>query len=114
MAERTRRNQRIKLIIMSWFEINGTDILSKNNLSRTIFGTTERWGIYIGGRWCLDYTWKLVFGISDEAWNEKAKNIKTNKDFYDFCEWLGVYYKGGDNKIHRKGLTYNELGEEIN
>ena len=73
-----------------WFEINGNEIRSNDT---NPWGEHNRWGLYIGGRWCLDYTWKLMFGISTEDWNDKCFNLKTNNDFYDFCDWLGVKYK---------------------
>ena len=84
---------------MAWFEINGTEIRSNDT---NPWGEYNRWGLRIGGRWCLDYTWKLYFGISDDDWNNKSNNLKTDQDFYDFCEWLGVRYKK-DGKIYKKG-----------
>ena len=96
---------------MAWFEINGNHIISRNYNPWGEYNGAV-WGLYIGGRWCLDYTWKLIFGISDIDWANKSDNIKTDKDFYDFCEWLGVYYKK-DGVIYRRDEKYNEYGKKI-
>lgn len=87
---------------MSWFEINGNRIVARNELSGTMFGTTETWGRYLGGRWCLDYTFKLVFGLSNEDWEKRCSNLRTDSDFYELCDWLGIYYKK-DGELHNYG-----------
>ena len=95
---------------MTWFEINCNHIISKDyNPWSADNGAV--WGLYIGGRWCLDYTWKLVFGISTEDWNNRCSNIKSHKDFYDFCEWLGVNYKK-DGIIYKRGEKYDDFGKK--
>ena len=96
---------------MAWFEINGNHIVSHNYAPWGEYNGAI-WGLYIGGRYCLDYTWKLMFGIPDADWAEKSANIRTDKDFYDFCDWLGVWYKK-DGTIYRRGEKYNEYGEPV-
>lgn len=76
---------------MAWFEINGNHIVSHDYVPWNEDNGAV-WGLYIGGRWHLDYTWKLMLNISTDDWNNRCSSIKTHKDFYDFCEWLGVYY----------------------
>lgn len=97
---------------MAWFEINNYEIVAKDHLSGTQWGIYECWGKFIGGRWCLDYTWKLTFGISDKDWNTKCNELKTDKDFYEFCEWLGIYYKK-DGHIYIKGKEVDQFGKPI-
>lgn len=96
---------------MSWYEINGNRIVS-NDYNPWSEDNGTVWGRYIGGRYCLDYTWKLVFGISTEDWNNRCSNIKSHKDFYDFCEWLGVNYKK-DGIIYKRGEKYDKFGKKI-
>lgn len=96
---------------MFWYEINGNRIVS-NNYNPWSEDNGTVWGRYIGGRYCLDYTWKLVFGISTEDWNNRCSNIKSHKDFYDFCEWLGVNYKK-DGIIYKRGEKYDKFGKKI-
>jgi hypothetical protein len=96
---------------MAWFEINGNHIVSRDyNPWSEDNGAV--WGLYIGGEYCLDYTWKLIFGISTDDWNNRCSNIKTDNDFYNFCEWLGVWYKK-DGVIYRRGEKYNEYGKKL-
>lgn len=86
------------------FELSNQTIYATNTyLEDTLWSETEVWGIYIGGRWTLDYTWKLMFNISNEDWNNRCSNIKTDKEFYEFCEWLGVRYRSNDGKIYHNG-----------
>ena len=89
--------------------MQGVNVQKVALLLLTIFNSSGR---YIGGRYCLDYTWKLVFGISTEDWNNRCSNIKSHKDFYDFCEWLGVNYKK-DGIIYKRGEKYDEFGKKI-
>ena len=96
---------------MAWFEINGNHIVSHDYNPWCEYNGAV-WGLYIGGRYCLDYTWKLIFGISDIDWANKSDNIKTHKDFYDFCEWLGVYYEK-DGVIYKHGEKYDEQGKKL-
>ena len=84
------------------FEIYNHIIYADNNLKGP-WNRREVWGMYVG-RWVLDYTWKLSFGISENDWNNRCSNIKTDEDFYDFCNWLGVRYKYIDGQIYHKGL----------
>lgn len=67
---------------MAWFEINGNHIVSHDY---------NPWSEYNGGVW---------------------GNIKTHKDFYAFCEWLGVYYKK-DGVIYKHGEKYDEQGKKL-
>lgn len=97
---------------MAWFEIDGWQIFAKDHLSSTQWGSTECWGKFIGGCWRLDYTWKLTFGISTEDWNSRCLELKSDKDFYEFCEWLGIYYMK-DNVIYRKGEKYDKYGNKL-
>ena len=87
---------------MAWFEIIGNEIWSNEDIPTNSWnnGNHDRWGVYLGGRWCLDYTFKLMFGISTEDWKTKFMNIKTDDDFYAICDWLGVRYK-------KNGKLYN-------
>ena len=52
-----------------------------------------------------------MFGISTDDWNNRCSNIKSHKDFYDFCEWLGVNYKK-DGIIYKRGEKYDEFGKK--
>jgi len=90
------------------FEIRGDYILAINSiLENSVFSNTEIWGCRIGGRWCLDYTFKITFGISDKDWNEKCEHLTTNDDFYNLCEWLGIRYKRNGHIYH-----YNQIVEK--
>ena len=77
---------------MAWFEIRGQEIWSDDYIPSGMGGEHHLYGIKLGGRWCLDYWFKIMFGLSDEDWKNRCSNLCTNKDFYDLCEWLGIYY----------------------
>ena len=99
---------------IAWFEIRGQEIWSNDDLQDTPFGSLGEnlYGMKLGGRWCLDYWFKLMFDISDEDWENKCSNLKTDQDFYDLCEWLGIYYmKYGI--IYRKGQKYDKKGNKL-
>ena len=86
------------------FELTSDTIYAVNSiLQGSAFSECEIWGIRLGGRWVLDYTWKLSFDIPEEEWNNRCNNIKTDTDFYNFCNWLGVRYKQ-NGKIYHNGL----------
>jgi hypothetical protein len=53
-----------------------------------------------------------MFGLSDDDWKNLCSNLCTNKDFYDLCEWLGIYYMK-DNVIYRKGEKYDKQGNKL-
>ena len=93
---------------IAYFEIVGDRIIAREYLDYPTFG------MHIGGRWCLDYYFKLLFNISNEDWNDRCMSLYTDDDFYDLCDkWLGVYVKRGDGFIYRKGKKYDEWGREI-
>ena len=65
-------------------------------------GIRGRWGMFLGGRWILDYTFKLVFDLSTEQWESEYFNIRTDKDLYAKFDELGIRWSDG-NTIHWKG-----------
>ena len=75
-------------------------------------GENHLYAIKLGGRWCLDYWFKIMFGLSDEDWKNRCSNLCTDKDFYDLCEWLGIYYMR-ENVIYRKGEKYDKYGNKL-
>ena len=94
---------------MAWFVIKGEKIWSDDFYP---YGEHKIYGIRLGGRWCLDYTFKLLFNISSDDWNTRFENIKTDQDFYDICEEIGVYYMK-NNIIYRKGEKYDKFGNKL-
>lgn len=97
---------------MAWFEIRGNEIWSADYIPSGMGGEHHLYGMKLGGRWCLDYTFKLMFRISTEDWDNKFKNIRTDQDFYDICEWLGIYYMK-QGTIYRKGEKYDQYERRI-
>ena len=100
---------------IAWFEIRGEEIWSDDLSPSTPWGDLgehNRYGMRIGGRWCLDYWFKMTFGISNKDWETKCCNLRTNQDFYDLCEYLGIYYMK-DNIIYRKGEKYDKYGNKL-
>ena len=97
---------------MAWFEIRGQEIWSDDYIPSGMGGEHHLYGIKLGGRWCLDYWFKIMFGLSDEDWKNRCSNLCTNKDFYDLCEWLGIYYMR-ENIIYRKGEKYDNQGNKL-
>ena len=97
---------------MAWFEIRGQEIWSDDYIQSGMGGEHHLYGIKLGGRWCLDYLFKIMFGLSDEDWKNRCSNLCTNKDFYDLCEWLGIYYMR-ENVIYRKGEKYDKYGNKL-
>ena len=53
-----------------------------------------------------------MFGLSNEDWENRCGNLRTDKDFYDLCEWLGIFYMK-DNIIYRKGEKYDKRGNKL-
>ena len=53
-----------------------------------------------------------MFDLSNEDWENRCCHMKTNKDFYDLCEWLGIYYMK-DGIIYRKGEQYDQKGNKL-
>lgn len=96
---------------MFWFVIHD-DMLrtSASNSYHEYAGAL--WGRYLGGRWCLDYWFKIYFNLSNEEWDDISENIKGDKDLYDLFDKLGIYYEYS-GKIIRRGKIYNYRGEEI-
>ena len=86
---------------MGYFEIVGDKLIGHTETSDEIFG------IYLGGRWCLDYTFKLIFQIDIEDWNTTFKNIKNDIDLYYTLNYIGLRYKK-DGKLYYKGQIINE------
>ena len=97
---------------MAWFEIRGQEIWSDDYITSGMGGENHLYGIKLGGRWCLDYWFKIMFGLSDEDWKNRCSNLCTDKDFYDLCEWLGIYYMR-ENVIYRKGEKYDKYGNKL-
>lgn len=97
---------------MAWFEIRGQEIWSDDYIPSGMGGENHLYGIKLDGRWCLDYWFKIMFGLSDEDWKNRCSNLCTDKDFYDLCEWLGIYYMR-ENVIYRKGEKYDKYGNKL-
>ena len=97
---------------MAWFEIRGQEIWSDDYIPSGMGGENHLYGIKLGGRWCLDYWFKIMFGLSDEDWKNRCSNLCTDKDFYDLCEWLGIYYMR-ENVIYRKGEKYDKYWNKV-
>ena len=97
---------------MAWFEIRGQEIWSDDYIPSGMGGEHHLYGMKLGGRWCLDYWFKIMFGLSDEDWKNRCSNLCTNKDFYDLCEWLGIYYMR-ENVIQREGEKYDKYGNKL-
>lgn len=97
---------------MAWFEIRGQEIWSDDYIPSEMGGEHHLYGMKLGGRWCLDYWFKIMFGLSDEDWKNRCSNLCTNKDFYDLCEWLGIYYMR-ENVIYRKGEKYDKYWNKL-
>ena len=97
---------------MAWFEIGGQEIWSDDYITSGMGGENHLYGIKLGGRWCLDYWFKIMFGLSDEDWKNRCSNLCTDKDFYDLREWLGIYYMR-ENVIYRKGEKYDKYGNKL-
>ena len=97
---------------MAWFEIRGQEIWSDDYIPSGMGGENHLYGIKLGGRWCLDYWFKIMFGLSDEDWKNPCSNLCSDKDFYDLCEWLGIYYMR-ENVIYRKGEKYDKYGNKL-
>ena len=96
---------------MAWFEIRGQEIWSDDYIPSGMGGENHLYGIKLGGRWCLDYWFKIMFGLSED-WKNRCSNLCTDKDFYDLCEWLGIYYMR-ENVIYRKGEKYDKYGNKL-
>ena len=97
---------------MALFEIRGQEIWSDDYIPSGMGGENHLYGIKLGGRWCLDYWFKIMFGLSDEDWKNRCSNLCTDKDLYDLCEWLGIYYMR-ENVIYRKGEKYDKYGNKL-
>lgn len=100
----------------TWFKIKNDCLYDEDFLHDTSWSECgNRWGLFIGGHWCFDYTFKLIFGLTDEYWQDNCVDkLKTNKDLYDLFENLGIAYKKEDSEyIHYKGKMYNEKLEEL-
>lgn len=100
----------------TWFIIKDGELYDEDNLHDTCFTSCgNRWGLIIGGYWCIDYTFKLIFGLTDKYWQDNCgENLKTNEDLYNLFEDLGIAYKKEYSEyIHYKGKMYNEKLEEI-
>jgi len=97
---------------MAWFEIQGNEIWSSDYIPASMGGEHHLYGIKLGGRWCLDYWFKLMFKLSDDDWENRCCHMISNEDFYDLCEWLGIYYMKNNN-IYRKGEKYDKKGNKL-
>ena len=99
----------------TWFIIKNDCLYDEDYLHGTQWGNCGKlWGRKLGGKWCLDYYFKLCFGLSSEFWDSKMCHIETDKELYKLFEYLGIAYKrNDDNLIHYKGKLYNEKLEEL-
>lgn len=100
----------------TWFKIKNDCLYDEDYLHDTLWSDCGNlWGRRLGGHWCLDYTFKLIFGLTDKYWQDNCgENLKTNNDLYDLFEDLGIAYKrDDDNLIHYKGKIFNEKLEEL-
>lgn len=104
----------------TWFKIEGDKLYDEDYLHGTPWSNGGNlWGRKLGGKWCLDYYFKICFDLTKEYWESKCgNNLKTNKDLYNLFDDLGIAYKRNDdfktrNLIHYKGKLYNEKFEEI-
>lgn len=96
----------------AWFVIKNDYLYDEDNLRNTPWSNCGNlWGRKLGGRWCLDYYFKLYFNLSTEYWETKVRNIKTDSELYELFDNLGIAYRRiDDNLIHYKGKLYNEKG----
>ena len=95
----------------SWFIIKNDCLYDEDYLHGTQWSDCGNlWGRKLGGRWCLDYYFKLCFGLSTEYWETKCNDLRTDKDLYDLFDDLGIAYKqyDGTELIHWKGELYDE------
>lgn len=99
---------------MAWFTIWNDKLWDEDELAGTPWTSGgNMWGWRIGGKWGLDYYFKIAFDLSDEDWFGRCNNLKTNKDLYELFDWLGVKYEK-DGILIWKGKKYNKkTGEEI-
>ena len=100
----------------AWFKIENDCLYDEDYLHGTPWSDCGNlWGRRLGGRWCLDYYFKLCFNLTKEYWESKCgNNLKTNRDLYELFDDLGIAYKRNeDNFIHYKGKLYNEKLEEL-
>ena len=95
----------------SWFVIRNNCLYDEDYLHGTQWSSCGNlWGMKLGGRWCLDYYFKLCFGLSTEYWKTKCDDLRTNEDLYDLFDDLGIAYKRYEDReiIHWKGELYDE------
>ena len=100
----------------AWFKIKNDCLYDEDYLHDTLWSDCGNlWGRRLGGRWCLDYTFKLIFSLTDKYWQDNCgENLKTNEDLYNLFENLGIAYKKEYSEyIHYKGKLYNEKLEEL-
>lgn len=94
----------------AWFVIKNDYLYDEDNLCDTPWSNCGNlWGRKLGGRWCLDYYFKLCFDLSTEYWEMKCNNLKTDDELYELFEDLGIAYRRiDDNLIHYKGKLYEK------
>lgn len=99
-----------------WFIIKNDCLYDEDYLHGTPWSDCGNiWGRKLGGRWCLDYYFKICFGLSTEYWETKCNDLKTNKDLYKLFEDLEIAYKRIENNfIYYKGKLYDDKFNEIN
>ncbi len=97
----------------AWFTIHNDKLYDEDNLDNTSWSSCGNlWGRKLGGRWCLDYYFKLCFGLSTEFWESKVCPIKTDEELYELFDNLGIAYKKC-NIVHWKGKLYDDKLNEI-
>jgi len=87
---------------MRYFKIVNNELRAEP-LYKNPFNSSQRWGIKLGGKWCVDYTFKLCFGVSDEDWESKWNDIKTSKQLFQLFDKIKVAYKDETGVMHNEG-----------
>ena len=82
---------------MNYYKILGNELYEYSDG----LGMRARWGLFIGGRWCLDYTFKLVFDLTTEQWENEFFSLRTDRDLTNKFDKLGIRWSDG-RTIHWK------------
>lgn len=78
--------------IGKYFKIEDGEIVCVNT---NPFKGSERWGLYLGKEWHLDYTFHLTFGFTQEE-----LTVKTDKELYALFDKHRVRYMDDNNVMH--------------
>lgn len=87
-----------------WFKIEGDKLWDEDYLKNTPWSDGGNlWGRKLGGRWCLDYWFKLCFNLTTEFWESRCfDTLRSNQDLYDLFDEIGIAYKK-DGVVYYKG-----------